>query len=77
MAWEAKSQCPKKPLDGQISVSVRLYWPDARKRDLDNIKGLLDSFTGVLWGDDSQIVELHIRKEVDRNNPRVEIVINS
>ena len=77
MAWEAKAAWRKPPLQGPVAVSVALYWPNARNHDLDNIKGLLDAFTGVLYEDDSQIVELHISKHIDRENPRVELELDS
>lgn len=74
LAWEAKIQCTKKePRKGPIRAQIDLYVPDNRKRDLDNIKGLIDAMTGILWVDDSQIVDLHITKTVDRENPRVVI----
>lgn len=75
LAWEAKSQMRGQPRKGPLAVEVYLFFPDNRKRDLDNIKGLLDAMSGVLWEDDSQIVDLHIRKYVDKVNPRVEIII--
>jgi crossover junction endodeoxyribonuclease RusA len=49
-------------LGGRLSVTVTLYPPDRRKRDLDNFnKGLLDALTHAgIWGDDSQIDDLRI-----------------
>lgn len=74
--WEAKSQYKGKPKDGLISVTVEFYFKDKLKRDLDNfLKIILDSCTGMLWEDDSQIVELTLRKFVDKQNPRVELTI--
>lgn len=75
IALEAMTQWRQKPLDGRIRLKVSLFFPDARKRDIDNIKGLLDSFSGVLYTDDNQIDKLTITKEVDRDNPRVEIEV--
>jgi len=45
----------------KLSVSVVLFMPDKRKRDLDNYKkALLDSITKAgVWMDDSQIDQLH------------------
>jgi len=55
-------QAPGLHLDEKIFVDVKLYPPDARKRDLDNyMKGLLDALTeSKLWEDDSLIDQLHI-----------------
>jgi crossover junction endodeoxyribonuclease RusA len=65
----------REPFTGSIRLDVRLYWPDKRRHDLDNIKSLLDSCTGILYEDDSQINELHLYKGYDKKNPRVEIDI--
>lgn len=48
-------------LGGRLAVKITLCPPDRRKRDLDNFnKGLLDALTHAgLWGDDSQIDDLH------------------
>lgn len=77
IGWEARSQYRGEPLDGPLKVEIRLYWPDKRKHDVDNIKTLLDALSGVIWIDDGQIEDLHIRKFHDKSNPRVEMeVIN-
>ena len=49
------------PLEGPLAVTVRVYPPDKRKRDIDNLfKGLFDSLTHAkVWHDDSQVLELH------------------
>lgn len=60
---------------GAIAVDISVYRPQQRG-DLDNVlKALLDSLNGVLWVDDSQIVELHAYRYDDRHNPRVELRI--
>lgn len=75
LAWEARAQWRGKPLACPVAVQIALYWPDARRHDVDNIKGLLDSFTGILYEDDSQIADLHITRGIDRSDPRVEVSI--
>lgn len=54
-----------KPLEGSLSVSVDLYPPDRRKRDLDNpMKALLDSLAHAgIYGDDCQVDVLCIRRQ--------------
>lgn len=49
-------------LPGRLSVSLTLYPPDRRKRDIDNYaKALLDALTHAgMWVDDEQIDELTI-----------------
>lgn len=51
-------------LEGDLEVFVEAWFPDRRRRDLDNLlKSLLDSLTHAgVWQDDSQIIDLRIRK---------------
>lgn len=48
-------------MSGKISLTLDAYPPDNRRRDVDNLlKCLLDSLTGCLLLDDSQIKRLSI-----------------
>ena len=53
------------PLEGPLAVSVDLYPPDRRRRDVDNVlKSLLDALAhGGAYHDDSQIVRLLIQRQ--------------
>jgi Holliday junction resolvase RusA-like endonuclease len=73
LGWEARSQYRGKPLEGPLKAEIALFWGDRRRHDVDNIKGLLDALTGILWVDDAQIEDLRITKHIDRANPRVEL----
>lgn len=75
IGWEARSQFHGKPLTGPLAVTIDLYWPDRRNRDVDNIKVLLDALTGIVWEDDGLIVDLHTKKGFDRSNPRVVMTV--
>lgn len=75
MAWEVKGQWRGVPISGAVYVEVSLFWPDKRRHDVDNIKALLDSLSGILYEDDSQIEHLVVKKAVDKGRPRVEIII--
>lgn len=75
IGWEVRSQYHGKPLQAPLGVEIQLYWPTRRNHDIDNIKGLLDSCTGILWKDDGQIVELHLTKHYDKGNGRVEMQV--
>jgi crossover junction endodeoxyribonuclease RusA len=58
------------------AVTARVYWPNARRRDLDNvIKVALDAMNKTVWNDDSQVVELHVYGAVDVKEPRLEIMV--
>lgn len=76
LAWEIASQVKFGPLEGMLAMNVILYFGDNRKRDIDSyLKILLDSMSGIVYKDDSQITELHVFKEKDLVNPRTEIQI--
>lgn len=63
------------PLQGRITVTVRVYRP-ANRGDLDNsLKAILDALNKRAYQDDSQIDELHAYKYLDRANPRVEVEV--
>lgn len=76
MSWEAKSQWKSVPLKGELCVNVMFYFKDKRMLDIDGgLKALFDCLTGIMWEDDDQITELHVFKEIDAKNPRVEVQI--
>lgn len=61
---------------GHLAVSIALFWPDKRRRDVDNgVKAILDGLNGRAWRDDAQIVQLLVTKRYDKENPRAEVVI--
>lgn len=63
------------PVAGPVAVTVRLYRP-RKSGDLDNrLKVLLDALQGIVYVNDSQIVQLHAYRFDDRRNPRVEVSI--
>lgn len=80
----AKTQLPKgfKPYTEPLSVKLWVYIakPKSVKRqlpsvkpDLDNYIKILDAFNGLLWTDDSLIVEIYARKLYDKPKLIVEI----
>ncbi len=52
------------PLDGPLEVDIKVFPPDRRRRDLDNVpKALLDALEhGGAYQNDSQIVKLTLEK---------------
>ena len=61
-----------------LKITCWFYMPNKRRADLDNLqKAIFDACNGVVFNDDTQIVEAHAYKCVDRKNPRavVEITI--
>ena len=75
--WQAKSQWKKKLLtNDDIRVRVDLHFGTKRKCDWDNFHKLsFDALTGIVWEDDSQIVEALVRKHYDKDNSRIEITV--
>ncbi len=58
-----------------VALSIALYRP-RRAGDADNaLKALLDALNGLLWVDDSQIVEIHLWRRDDKARPRVELLV--
>lgn len=62
--WEARAQKADRHMTGPLRVDIVAFMPDKLRRDLDNIlKATLDGLThSGVWGDDSQVVDLRIRK---------------
>ena len=77
MAWEARSQYRGDPFQGPLVVDVQLFYPTRRNHDIENLKGLFDAMSGVLYEDDGQICDLRIRKGYDKERPRVEMSVEA
>lgn len=73
-AWIARL-AGVEPLAGAVVVVLDIYRP--RKRgDIDApLKLTLDALNRVAWNDDDQVVELHVHRFDDKDNPRVELTI--
>lgn len=64
-------------LAARFAVEIDVY-SARRAGDLDNFsKNVCDAGNGVLWGDDRQIDELTIRRHVDKDAPRLEVVVRA
>jgi len=74
--WAITSQWKKDLCYGKISLGIKLYFGDKRKRDIDNYnKLILDAMSGIVYFDDNQINKLVLEKFYDKKNPRIEIEI--
>lgn len=72
--WQVRQQYKGVILTGDCKVEIVAYYKDNRRRDIDNgLKMVLDSLTGIVLKDDSQISDLHIQKRLDKESPRVEL----
>lgn len=64
------------PRDVELDVVLRLFRPQ-RRGDIDNpLKALFDALNGRVWEDDSQVVDLHVRRLDDKARPRVEVEVS-
>lgn len=62
--------------DETFAVELRAYVGSLRVIDVDNIcKSVLDALKGTVFPDDRQVVELHARKVLDRDRPRLELAV--
>jgi crossover junction endodeoxyribonuclease RusA len=60
-----------------LRLDVHLYFPDKRRHDVDNIKALIDALFTALGRDDSDLLELHVEKCLDRERPRAELRLST
>lgn len=77
LAWEIMAQNKGKMLSGDVDISVDIFWPDRRRRDIDNLKMLFDAMTGILFEDDSQIRRMLIERHYSSPDPHVDITIKA
>jgi len=73
----AQSQADGQPYDEPIAVLFEFHEPDRRHRDIWNYVELLgDALEDIAYTDDWHVnLSVEVRREVDRENPRVEITI--
>ncbi len=63
-------------IQGEVVMEIDLFFDNKRKNDLDNFcKPILDCMSDVIFLDDRQIIDLHIKKFYDKENPRIVIRI--
>ena len=61
-AGRAKKLLPRRSIEGPVAVSMTLFPPDRKRRDLDNYqKGVFDALTKArFWLDDSQVRRMSV-----------------
>jgi crossover junction endodeoxyribonuclease RusA len=68
---------PKLLESNDLSIHIKYYFPDNRRRDCSNYeKGLLDALSGLLYKDDSQLQRVILEKFIDKDNARTEVKLN-
>jgi crossover junction endodeoxyribonuclease RusA len=75
-ASQLKEQYTGKPLSGELTIHIKLFFGDKRKRDWDNYHKLSqDSMNKIVFEDDNQISKATVERFYDKDNPRIEIAI--
>lgn len=81
VAWAARAALTgSAPLAGPVKVTLDFYLTTRRRVDCDNLsKGMLDPMTHAgVFNDDSQVVDLHVRKHfVQRGAGRVVVTVEA
>lgn len=69
VAWKAREAMQgREPLKGPVSVRAVFVLSNRRRVDCENlIKAVNDAMNGVVFADDSQVVNLHIVKHVKKS----------
>lgn len=76
LALMTSGLCLRWPRAAEYRLTARLFFPDRRRRDADNvIKSLADGMIGVLWDDDHRVGIAADPWQVDRDNPRAEVTV--
>lgn len=77
VGWLAR-QAGVRCLKGPVRLTVAVWVPDARRRDVDNVaKACMDALTGIAWQDDSQVSRLVVTRQLDRERPRVVVTVEA
>jgi len=75
---QVKEQYKWPLITSRVCVSIKLFFPDRRRRDWDNFHKLtMDSLQWIVLKDDAQIVRAEVEKRIDKYKPRCEINIRS
>ena len=76
--YQIMSQYKGEPLKTPVRVKMSLLMGTKRRSDIDNFNKLVfDALSGIVYEDDSQIIELHITKGYDKENPRIELELST
>lgn len=73
---EAKKQGWQFSKGEKLILELWAYWPDKRRRDMSNMHKLLpDTLEGILYEDDCMVLIRDMDFDIDRKNPRVELIL--
>lgn len=85
VAWEQQvslfarqAMAGRPPMTGDLAMTIQFVFPDHRRRDIDNsAKLVLDGCNGIVFEDDSQVVDLHLTKKVDKKAPGIYVTVEA
>lgn len=79
LAMRSKGSLPQTTLDGDLAMTMELYPPDRRRRDVDNYsKAIFDALTHAhLWRDDSQVTRQTVTVREPRAGGQVVLTISA
>lgn len=63
-------------MEGDVAMKVDFCFRGKRDKDIDSIlKLLLDTLNGIMYKDDKQIIDLHIRKHRDQEEDEIVVLV--
>lgn len=75
-AREAMQGCA--PFAGPVSMRVLFRLGNVRRVDLDNLnKAVCDALNGIVFVDDAQVVNLLLLKQINRDDPGIDVYVYS
>ena len=77
VSWAAKeAMAGWEMMDGYLQATITFYVPDHRRRDTDNMsKCVLDAMNKIVYNDDTQVIDLHLHKRIDKDAPRIVVSV--
>ena len=77
IGWVARAAMRgRKPSLARLAVVIDLYGPGVASGDVDNYaKAILDGSNRILWRDDKQVDDLHVRRHIDDSTERAVVVV--
>jgi crossover junction endodeoxyribonuclease RusA len=74
--WARQHRAPW-PMEGAFALELSAYMPHRGSLpDVDNVAKLVsDSLNGLAYVDDVQVTDLVVRRRIDRENPRLEVLV--
>ncbi len=64
-------------VSGPIKVDITITWKDNRRRDIQNaLDIILDVAQGIIYIDDSQVVEILAKKKIENGGSKIHLIIS-